>query len=59
MWFVALALSFASAGVSKQEESPWVKAPILIVVLDDVGWDLLERAEVPTIDALAKRSARF
>ena len=62
MWFAVLALSFASVSVSsqeEQEESPWAQAPILIVVLDDVGWDLLERAEVPALDELAKRSARF
>lgn len=33
--------------------------PITIVLLDDVGWDLLTRPKTPTIDALAEESVTF
>lgn len=53
----ALALWILAGSTPHQEESPWATAPVLVVLLDDVGRDLLGRAETPTIDALAERSA--
>lgn len=33
--------------------------PITVVLIDDVGWDLLARAHTPNIDAIAARGATF
>ena len=37
----------------------WPKDDILLVMLDDVGWDLLAEVETPNLDALVARSANY
>lgn len=47
------------AAAAQDSPPPFATAPVTVVVLDDVGWELLEEAPTPHLDALAARGVTF
>ena len=47
------------AGTPLPPGSPWSELPITIILLDDVGWNLIQNVHTPCIDALAAGGVTF
>lgn len=52
----AILLALAAGRV---EDPPFKTAPVTVIVLDDVGWELMEQGNTPELDSLAARSLVF
>ncbi len=54
-----VAVGFTSPRVIAEEANPFAKLPITIILMDDVGYELLDRAATPNIDALTTGGLEF
>jgi arylsulfatase A-like enzyme len=54
-----IALCWAGSVFATEEVDPFANLPVTIILMDDVGHELIERAATPNIDALAAGGLNF